>query len=50
MPKNKKSRQQKSKARNRSVSPTIQVLEQAWDIAMKIKALETTRTLCGGML
>ncbi len=48
MPKNKKSRKQKSKARNRSVShasPTIQVSEQAWAIAMKIKALETTRTV-----
>ncbi|HBC3987594.1 TPA: hypothetical protein KD867_004188 [Vibrio parahaemolyticus] len=45
MPKNKKSRQQKNKAKNRSVShasPAIQVSEQAWEIAMKIKALETT--------
>ncbi|EGQ8535422.1 hypothetical protein [Vibrio parahaemolyticus] len=48
MSKKKKSRQQKSKARHRSVShasPTIQVSEQAWAIAMKIKALETTRNV-----
>ncbi|HBC3487050.1 TPA: hypothetical protein KDY96_003921 [Vibrio parahaemolyticus] len=48
MPKKKKSRQQKSKARHRSVShasPTIQVSEQAWAIAMKVNDVSLSRNI-----
>lgn len=48
MPKKKKSRQQKSKARNRSVShasPTIQVSEKAWAIAMKVNDVSLSRNI-----